>query len=51
MFISTTEHIEGITYQILGIVKGSTVQTKHVGKDFMAGLKTLGAARSQAIPK
>ncbi len=41
MFLSTTEHIEGITYQILGIVKGSTVQTKHVGKDFMAGLKTL----------
>ncbi len=25
----------------LGIVKGEIVQTKHLGKDFMAGLKTL----------
>lgn len=25
----------------LGIVKGEIVQTKHFGKDFMAGLKTL----------
>ncbi len=41
MFLSTTEHIDGLTYQILGIVKGSTVETKHFGKDFMAGLKTI----------
>lgn len=27
--------------QILGYVKGSTVQTKNVGKDFLAGLKSL----------
>lgn len=26
---------------VLGYVKGSTVQTKNVGKDFMAGLKSL----------
>lgn len=32
MFISTTEHIEGITYQILGIVKGSTVQTPNMSE-------------------
>lgn len=25
----------------LGIVKGSVVQSKHFGKDFMAGMKTL----------
>lgn len=27
--------------EVLGYVKGSTVQTKHIGKDFLAGLKTL----------
>lgn len=25
----------------LGIVKGEIVQTKHIGKDFMAGMKTI----------
>lgn len=27
--------------EVLGYVKGSTVQTKHIGKDILAGLKTL----------
>ncbi len=27
--------------ETLGYVKGSTVQTKNIGKDFMAGLKSL----------
>ena len=27
--------------EVLGYVKGSTVQTKNIGKDFMAGLKSL----------
>lgn len=27
--------------KVLGYVKGSTVQTRHVGKDILAGLKTL----------
>jgi uncharacterized protein YbjQ (UPF0145 family) len=27
--------------EVLGYVKGSTVQTKNVGKDFLAGLKSL----------
>lgn len=27
--------------QVLGYVKGSTVQTRHVGKDILAGFKTL----------
>ena len=27
--------------EALGYVKGSTVQTKNIGKDFMAGLKSL----------
>ena len=27
--------------EVLGYVKGSTVQTKHIGRDFMAGLKSI----------
>ena len=40
MIISTTESI-GRTYEIIGIVKGSTVQTVNAFKDIGAGLKTL----------
>ena len=31
----------GVEFEALGIVKGTVVQTKNVGKDFMAGMKTL----------
>ena len=32
---------EGVDFEPLGIVKGTVVQTKNVGRDFMAGMKTL----------
>ena len=41
MLIVNTEHIEGKKLEMLGLVKGSTVQAKHIGKDFMAGLKNI----------
>lgn len=41
MFLSTTEHVGGVTLQHLGMVKGSTVQSKHLGKDLMAGFKNM----------
>ena len=41
MLIVTTDYIAGKELEMLGMVKGSTIQTKHLGKDFMAGLKTL----------
>ena len=41
MFISTLDTIPGISFEILGIAQGATVQTKHIGRDFMAGLKTV----------
>lgn len=31
----------GVEFEPLGIVKGTVVQTKNVGRDFMAGMKTL----------
>ncbi len=42
MITTTTENIPGKKVEeILGIVKGSSIRTKHVGRDFMAGLKHL----------
>ena len=41
MIITTTENIPGKEYTILGPVVGSEVRAKHVGKQLMAGLKTL----------
>ena len=38
----TINEVPGKTVvKVLGYVKGSTVQTKNIGKDFMAALKTL----------
>lgn len=41
MFISTLETIPGVTFRIVGIAQGATVQTKHIGRDIMAGLKNV----------
>ena len=41
MIIVNTETIEGKNLTTLGLVKGSTVQSRHMGKDIMSGLKTL----------
>ena len=41
MILVNTEGISGKELEMLGIVKGSTVQSRHVGKDFMSSLKTL----------
>lgn len=41
MIIATIETIPGKKLEVLGLVKGSTVQTKNFGRDFMSGMKTL----------
>ena len=41
MIITTTENIPGKNYEIIGPVVGSEVRAKHVGKQIMAGLKTI----------
>ena len=41
MLLVTINHIPGREYEVLGMVKGTVVQSKHFGKDFMAGMKTL----------
>ena len=40
MKLVTIENWPGKDYEILGMVKGTVVQSKNLGKDFMAGMKT-----------
>ncbi|WP_318474525.1 heavy metal-binding domain-containing protein [Photobacterium leiognathi] len=42
MIYTTTETIAGREIEsVLGVVTGSVVQSKHVGRDIMAGLKSI----------
>ncbi len=41
MLLLNIDHIPGREIEALGMVKGTVVQAKHFGKDFMAGMKTL----------
>ena len=41
MILVNTEYISGKETEMLGLVKGSTIQSKNVGKDITQGFKTL----------
>lgn len=41
MLLVNTDYISGKEVETLGIVKGNVVQCRNVGRDFMAGIKTL----------
>ena len=41
MLLVSINQIPGKEFEVLGLVKGCVVQSKHFGKDFMAGIKTL----------
>ena len=41
MILVNTDYITGKELEMLGLVKGSTIQTKNVGRDFTQGLKTI----------
>lgn len=41
MLLVNIDHIPGKEYEVLGLVKGTVVQSKHMGKDFMASVKTI----------
>ena len=41
MKLISIENIPGKEFEVLGLVKGTIVQSKHIGRDFMAGLKTI----------
>ncbi len=41
MIIVTTENVSGRAQEAIGLVTGSTIQTKHLGKDISQSFKTL----------
>lgn len=41
MKIFTTDYITGKQLETLGLVEGSTVQSKHIGRDIAASFKTI----------
>jgi len=41
MLLLNIDHVPGREIEALGIVKGTVVQSKNIGRDFMAGMKTL----------
>ena len=41
MILVNTDYIAGKELEMLGLVKGGTIQTKHLGKDIGAVFKTL----------
>ena len=64
MIITTSDKIEGKTIaKTIGLVKGSTIRARHLGRDIMAGFrgmvggeiteytKMMGEAREQALQR
>ena len=41
MILVNTDYISGRELDMLGLVKGSTIQSKHIGKDIAQSFKTL----------
>ena len=41
MILVNTDYISGKELEMLGLVKGATIQTKHLGKDITQSFKTL----------
>ena len=41
MILVNTDYISGKELEMLGLVKGSTIRSKHIGKDILQGLKTI----------
>lgn len=41
MILVNTDFVTGKEIQTLSVVKGSMIQSKHLGKDIMAGFKTI----------
>ena len=41
MTLVNTDYIEGKKFEMLGLVKGSTIQSKNIGRDITQSFKTL----------
>ena len=41
MYLFSTDYVEGKKLEMIGMVKGNTVQSRHIGKDIGASFKTI----------
>ncbi len=41
MILVNIDYIPGKEFDVISLVKGSMIQSKHIGKDIMSGLKTM----------
>lgn len=41
MILVNTDYITGKTFEMIGLVRGTMIQSVHLGKDIMNGLRTL----------
>ena len=48
MILVNTDYISGKELETLSLVKGSTIQSKHIGKDIMQSFKTLVGGELEA---
>ena len=48
MILVNTDYISGKELEMLGLVKGSTIQSKHLGKDIAQAFKTLVGSELKA---
>jgi uncharacterized protein YbjQ (UPF0145 family) len=48
MILVNTDYIAGKSFEMLGLVKGSTIQCKNIGRDIGSGFKTLVGGELQA---
>ena len=49
MKLLSIDYIPGTEIEALGMVKGTVVQTKNVGRDFMAGMKNTCRWRNRRL--
>ena len=41
MILVNTDYISGKEFEMIGLVKGSTIQSKHIGRDITQSFKTI----------
>ncbi len=51
MILVNTDYITGKEFEMLGLVKGSTIQTKNVGRDITESFKNLVGGELQSYNK
>lgn len=51
MILVNTDYISGRELQMLGLVKGSTIQSKNIGRDISQGFKTIVGGELKAYTK